>query len=527
VDALVARLALDMGANGPATAKAVREAEALAATFDRLAARLPVGRDPAKAGLPTGSGVFAWIASRTAKMGEDRLSKVDAELAEVRAQFQRLPLAAQLKVDPRLALGAAWFRFSAEERTLLADPAAVQGLVARAGERVDEVGYIPQKLNASEKRALATRTVIEALFDPSAAGAAFRAKLGAPDGRGADAGRGPRKPEAPPDPLAALKDLPARNGEPALALLDDGQKKALGDRKAGAALKAALADPAVADALATLRRGAAGAEEIRTAVLKYTLEAGKKEGDLVAAVQGAIAAVKAEKERFVKGLDGGALELALTEVNRQVQEGNVEFVQRFVAESPEALEEALGPWVWRSMSDSERKLLEDPDYRRHLVDDAQTLRATGASLAEEARQFRIQTENIQQTLDFLTRPDQTFRKEFANDPVGALTRRGIFQHLPDPIKQTLAEGERITQIQQLTKAVEQTLAPIIQRQMGHQRQLENLRAAIKTVNASNYQPILGILDLGEAEMGRAVRTSLTSAMSQGDKEIRGGIISFI
>ena len=288
-----------------------------------------------------------------------------------------------------------------------------------------------------------------------------------------------------------------------------------------------LTDPALGEAIATLRRGATGGEEIRTAVLKYALDQGRKEGDLVAAVKGAVDAVKAEKARFMKGLDGGSLELALTELNRQVQEGNVEFVQKFVADSPEALEEALGAWVWQGLSEPERKLLEDPDYRRHLVADAQTLRATGASLAEEARQFRIQTENIQQTLDFLVRPDQAFRKEFANDPVGALTRRGIFPHLPDPIKKALAEGERITQIQQLTRAVEQTLQPIIQRQIGHQRQLENLRTAIKTVNAGNYKPILGILDLGEADMNRAVRTTLTSAMSHGDKEIRAGIISYI
>ena len=140
LEGLVGRLALDLGANGPATARAMREAEALSQTFDKLAARLPAGRDPARAGLAPGNGVFAWIASRASRLGEDRLSRVDAELGEVRAQFQRLPLAAQLKVDPRLALGAAWFRFSADERKLLADPQAVQGLVARASERVDEVG---------------------------------------------------------------------------------------------------------------------------------------------------------------------------------------------------------------------------------------------------------------------------------------------------------------------------------------------------------------------------------------------------
>lgn len=49
-------------------------------------------------------------------------------------------------------------------------------------------------------------------------------------------------------------------------------------------------------------------------------------------------------------------------------------------------------------------------------------------------------------------------------------------HLPDPVKAMLAEGDRLTQVQQLTKAVEQAIAPIIQRQIGHQKQLENLKA---------------------------------------------------
>lgn len=65
----------------------------------------------------------------------------------------------------------------------------------------------------------------------------------------------------------------------------------------------------------------------------------------MAAIQGAIAGIRAEQARFTKALDGGALELALTELNRQVQDGNTDFVQRFVADRPDALEDALGPWV--------------------------------------------------------------------------------------------------------------------------------------------------------------------------------------
>lgn len=522
LEGLTARLALDLGANGPATAKAVREAELLLQAYDKVASKLPLTRDPSRVGLPVGTGVFAWIATRAAQLGEGRTSRVAAELGEIRAAFQRLPLAAQLKVDPKLALGAGFFRLSPAERALLGSPAGVQGLVARAGERVDEVGYIPQRLNASEKRALATQTVIETLFDPGAAGQTLRAKLGWVEGKPV-----PGASQKPQDPAAALKELTARNGDAVFGLLGDDQKKALGDRKALAALKEALADPALAAAVATLRHDATGAEQLRTAVLRVALDAGKQQGDLLGAIQGAIVSIRAEQARFTKALDGGALELALTEVNRQVQEGNIEFVQRFVADRPDALEEALGPWVTLGLSPAEKKLLEDPDYRRHLVADAKTLRATGASLAEEARQFRVETENLQQTLDFLTRPDQAFRREFEKDPVGALQKRGIYQHLPDPVKLMMTETDRHTQLQQLTKAVEQAIAPIIQRQLGHQKQLENLRAAIKTVNAGNYKPILGVLDLGEAEMNRAVKATLGSAMSAGDRELKTGIVDFL
>lgn len=519
LDALLGRLALDINLNGLATSKLLAQGTMLAQTYHRKVGDLPLTRDPERVGLKSATGVFSWIAARASRPSERRLAILHAEVAETRSQFQRLPLVVQLKTDPKMALGAAWFRLSAPERALLSDPLAVQQFVARAAAKTDQMAYIPQTLGPTEKRSLVQNTVLDAIFDPGSAGVQFRAHLGGlpgPDGKRVEQ-----------NPTAGLKNLTARNGESVFHLMPDDLRRRMGDRARQPEFRNLLTRPELTDALAVMKSGAPGAEQVKMVLLKFSLNAAKNQQDPVAAVGLCLEQIGAARTEFLKSVGGNALEMALTEINRQVQEGNMAFIQKLVSRAPSQVEEALGPWVWQALSPAERKVLSDPDYRQHLVTDARHLRTTGGSLAEEARQYRIHTENIQQSLELLLRPDPQFRKDFARDPMQALQKRGIWNHLPTPTQTALTTGDKAPQLSALTEAVEQAIAPISQRKLGHQRQSENLRAAIGRVNATNVENLVQLLNQRPADITRVVKGGLASAMDGGSKEYRGGILSKI
>ncbi|MEB3328044.1 MAG: hypothetical protein VKQ33_02295 [Candidatus Sericytochromatia bacterium] len=520
LEAIEMRLSVDLATRGAGSARAVREAEALLATYTRLLATLPLTAAPQRVGLTAGQRVFRWLATGLRRVTEAPGGRIGAELAEVRAQFQRLPLAAQLRVAPELALGATWLRLSVQERATLRDPVALQGLVARASEGIEEVAYLPQQLNASERRALAVRTLVEGMVDPGGTGRSVRSRLGGTE-------PGARRGTQPFDPASGLKELVAVNGQAVLSLLGEPARRSLADRRLQAALRQVLAEPLLQEAIQTLRSNGLGAEPLRASILRFSLEQGRRSDDVVEVCQGLVQALKQEHLRFAKSLDGGALELVLVEVARQVREGNVEFVNAFKRDRKGALEEALGPWAARLLSPSERKLLEDPDYRRHLLADVRDDVVTGQALAEEARQYRIHTENIQQVLARLLEPDRSFRAEFARDPVGTLIRWGLFPHLPLSLRQALSDATRAPRIETLVKAIEETMSPVLQRQLQREQHLRNLRAAVGTVNASNYGPLLGILEEDDATLSREVRRTLETAMTEGQGPFRAGLLRFL
>lgn len=520
LDALTERLALDIGANGAATTKLLKAGEGLAKEYHGLMARLPLAREGD--GLGKGNGVVSWLVARaTNAVGGDRLAKVDAAMADVRAQFTKLPLAVQLRTDPRLALGATWFTLSGQERALLSTPEGVQQLIARAAGRAEDVAYIPQNLTANEKAQLANRTILEALFDPSSEGATFRAKLA-----GVADPNGPKP--AAVSPEQALKGLTAKNGEKVWNLLSDAQKKFFSDPRNVSELKQMLTDPEAEAARGVLRDGSTGAVQLKASLLRFQFGEARLATDLKVQLEAVLSNIKVTRQQLFDGLGGSPLEVALTEVNRQVQEGNMPFIQKFLAAKGEkAVADVLGPWVANALSPAERKLLEDGDYRRHLVQDAGQIRSTGTSLADEARQYRIQTENIQKALDFLLEPDNQFRQDFERDPVEALKKRGLWVHLPDPIQQQLADGDRKIKLSKLVEGVQEAMSPIILRQIGYQKKLANLKASIQGVNAGNYQPLLGLLDLGVPEMQRVVKSGITSAMAGESEHKVGGPLTFV
>ncbi|MEB3198013.1 MAG: hypothetical protein VKP62_12505 [Candidatus Sericytochromatia bacterium] len=520
LEALTRRLRLDLGTRGPGTLRDLQTGQAILQAYRGEVARMqPVG-EAAAFGLPASQRRFPWLAG-VAQQVMGLIGNASAPEREFKAQFQALPLAAQLRVSPELALGATWFRLSPEEKATLRDPVSLQGLVAAAAETLEETGYVPQRLNASEKRALAVRTLIDALLDTGRSGAQLRSRLGSD--QEPLVSRALRR----VDPLGALQELSAPNGESVTKLLDTRTTAQLTDKRLPNELKAALTDPSFRAALTVLGQESHGADQLRAAVTRFAIQQGAKDADPLKVVQGLVQAIQQEQQRFIKSLDGGALELSLSEVSRQVREGNTQFVRAWLQPGAGALEKALGPWVSSALSTSERKLLEDPDYRRHVLEESQHDFVTGTSLAEEARLYRIQTENLQEALDLLTRPDNAFRREFAADPVGSLVRRGIYPHLPVAVQEALADGGKVPKLGELVRAIERTLSPLAQKQLAHQREWENLRRAIGSVNAGNYRPILGILDMGEDDLTHHVQTTLTSAMTHGDKEIRGGIIRFL
>jgi hypothetical protein len=519
--ALVERLALDIGANGTATTKLLNIGESLGAQHHALAGRLSLAREGG--GLAAGSRVVSWLVAKAGDaLGGDRLAKLDARLADVRAQFTQLPLAVQLRTDPRLALGANWFTLSAQERGILSNPTALQQLIAKASDRAEDAAYIPQNLTAKEKARLADRAIFDALFDPSSQGAAFRSKLA-----GVNDLTQPNK-SGIANPEAALKALRAKNGESVWGLLSDAQKRYFLDPRNVASLQQALQGQEFIAARGVLRDGTTGAEQLKATLLRLQLGDFSFTGDQKQPLDAVLAAITATRQKLFEQLGGSPLELALTEINRQVQEGNMPFVQRLLGlKGEQALAGALGPWVTAALSSAERKLLEDGDYRRHLVQNAEQISSTGMSLTEEARQYRVQTEHIQQALDFLLRPDNEFRREFELDPVAALKKRGLWVQLPDAIQASLADGQRQVKLSKLVVAVQEALSPIILRQLGYAKKLENLQKAVKGVNAGNYSRLLGLLDLGVPELQRTVRGGLAEAMAGEAEHKAGGSLSFV
>ena len=135
--------------------------------------------------------------------------------------------------------------------------------------------------------------------------------------------------------------------------------------------------------------------------------------------------------------------------------------------------------------------------------------------------------SVQQALDFLLRPDNEFRKEFEKDPVAALKKRGLWVQMPDTIQQSLADGQRQVKLSKLVESVQEALSPIILRQLGFQKKLDNLQKAVKGVNAGNYARLLGLLDLGVPELQRAVRGGLMDAMDGEAEHKPGGSLSFV
>jgi hypothetical protein len=363
--------------------------------------------------------------------------------------------------------------------------------------------------------------LVEALLDTGETGALLRTRLGA---SGEHVGR---RALVLPDPTAALRELVAVNGDTVLELLGNAGSASLASKQTLSTLGQILNEPAMKEALQVLRHGALGAENLRAAVLRFTLEQGQQTADPVQVAQGLLRVVQRERELFVQRVGPGALELALSEATRQSREGQSRFVRTWLSDSDRALDKALGPWLSGALSPADRRLLADRDYRRYVAEDAKNVFTTGQSLAEEARIFKVQTDNIQSALELLLNADHDFRTEFARDPVGALVRRGIFEHLPEPMRERLLDGGQSPRLAQLVKSVELTLAPLLQRQLLQQQQRENLRAAIQTVNAGNYRPMLGILDLDDDDMQRHVKSTLDSALAHGDKEIRGGIVRYL
>ncbi|MEB3285731.1 MAG: hypothetical protein VKN33_10640 [Candidatus Sericytochromatia bacterium] len=521
LETLVHRLSLDLATRGAGTVRDLRDAEILLDEHKRLLGEVKPVRELEKVGFPAGQQIVAWLSQKFDKIVDTAGRGPVAQLLDVQAQFHKLPLAVQLKVSPELALGSGWLRLGPTERMALRDPNSLQSLVASAAESAEEVAYLPQRLNATEKRRLAVKTMLDALLDTGPAGAMLRTRLGA---TGETTGR---RGLVLPDPVAAFREMLAANGDPVFDLLGTPEKASLSSKQTISAIRQVFSESAMVDALQILRRGSLGAENLRAAILKFAIEQGRQTADPVKVVQGLLQVVQQERQRFEQRVAHVSLDLALSEATRHAREGDGRFVRAWLSEGEEALQESLGPWLWGALSSADRRLLLSRDYRVHVAADAQKIFTTGSSLAEEARQFHRETENLQAALELLLNPDDEFPREFTRDPVGALVRRGIFPHLPEPIQTRLLDGIQIPKVAQLVKAIEETLAPLRLRQLSQQRQRENLSAAIRTVNAANYAPILGILDMDDSDMQQHVRSSLVSAVAHGDSEIRGGMMRYL
>lgn len=503
LDQLVERLSLDIAVNGVATSKLMALGARLAAHYHALASRLPAAREAD--GLGSQNKVVSWLLGKAGVAG-----RLNADLTDARAAFQKLPLAVQLRTDPRLALGSSWFTLSASERAALLDPHSLQPLLARATDRAADVAYLPQQLGPTEKHVLANRTVLDALFDPSSQGAAFRDRL------------------ASGDVQRALSELRARNGERVWDLLPDAQKQSLRDPAALGALRAMATAPELHAALGVVRNGALGQEQVKAAMLRFQFDQARAPGDLADAVGGAVSEVQDARQQLFRELDASPLEVALTEVNRQVQERNLPFIQRFMgAQDERGLERALGPWVTQALSPSERRLLADPDYRRHLVENADQLRSTGASLADDARQYNLHTQRLQATLQALLQPDDAFRRAFARDPVGALSSRGLWLDLPAPVQQALSQPGQEPKLSTLVMAIQDALPGGPGQPVGQEARWENLRGAIAGINAGNYQPVLGLLRQSAPEIYRSVRAGVTAGLTGEARPRAGGPLQFI
>lgn len=509
---LVERLSLDLSVRGVGTGAQVERAKALAGEHLALAGGAKLQRELGAFGLV--GRISSWLVTQAPPE-----AKGPALGRATMAAFQALPLAAQLRADPALALGAAWVTLSAAERAQLKSPEGLKALMGAAAAKSDQLSYVPQTLTPNEQRALALKTVLSALVEGGGPGEALRKAL---------AGE-PLAPGKPPaDPKLILEGLKAKNGQPVWALLPEAERAALLSPEGRKALKASLASPEWVEARQMLAQGGLGAEGLRTRLLKEVLKpAGAQEG-LAGAIARLQGAAVSERKAFVA--EGGPpLELAMAALRRQVTDGPPQFARQLASARTEGeVASLVGPWVWGALKDEEKKALMDADVRRMVVEESQAFRASGKSLAEAARSFQEGSQKLQAALDLLLQPDQQFRIEFAKDPVAALQRRNLWKFMPEPLQAAMEDPAKRPGLQAVTEAVQQVVVPMLAKKDAEAvRRQNNLKRAITGVNVGNYRPLLGLLRLGQADLGRHVRAGLMRAMEEDEKPVKGSQLRFV
>jgi len=508
LERLTERLALDIGVRGTATRQTMAQARILSERYHQTVAELKVERDPTKFGMTSPSGVFRWLGDRLRDAGWLPRSHAGAQLQALRGEFARLPLASQLRVDPRLALGAAWFRLSPYERSLLSSESGAQRLSAVALRRIDETGYIPQNLTKTEQHNLALRTLLDGLFDIGASGQELRAKLLQPHSGLVPLGGSVKQ---------ALAGLRARNGADVAALLESEFLKSFDTAAGKEAVRIFFEAPEWRDALQAFQKNTVGAEVLMVALLSHASDPNHVPRSAKEFFEEIVRTIKKAETSWRQSVDS-PLELALTEINRQVQEGNDAFVVELMAPLTRDgdLESLLGNWLVGALTPSERTLLKDPTYRRYLVEHARNRQSTGVSLAFDARQFHEETGALQQSLRLLLAVEPEFRQAFASDARRALERAEMWTNLPNPIKLMLENGELQAQRKRLSEAVEEVLSPLRSREQASKRSLENLGRAVQGVNAGNYVALMETMGRPAPEMGRLVKARLSAYLSDDD-----------
>jgi hypothetical protein len=508
LERLTERLALDIGVRGTATRQTMAQARILSEQYHQTVAELKIERDPIKFGMSSPSGVFRWLGDRLRQAGWLPRSHAGVHFQALRAEFARLPLASQLRVDPRLALGAAWFRLSPYERSLLSSESGAQRLSAAALRQIDETGYIPQNLTRNEQHNLALRTLLDGLFDIGASGQALRAKL--------------LQPQSGPGPLGGsvkqvLASLRARNGADVATLLEPEFLKSFDTAAGKEAVRIFFEAPEWRDALHAFQKNTVGAEALMVALLSHASDPNHVPRDAGEFFAGVVQTIKKAETSWRQSVDS-PLELALTEINRQVQEGNDAFVLELMAPLARDgdLESLLGKWLVGALTPTERTLLKDPTYRRYLVEHARNRQTTGVSLASDARQFHDETGALQQSLGLLLAAEPEFRKAFASDARRALERAKTWSNLPNPIKLMLENGELQAQRTRLSEAVEEVLSSLRSREQASKRSLENLGRAVQGINAGNFGTLIETMDRPVPEVGRLVKARLSAYLSDDD-----------
>lgn len=512
VAGLVERLALDLSVRGAGSGAQVVRAQELAAEHLALAAGAKLQRDLGAFGLV--GRISSWLVTKAPEgLQGPALGKASM------IAFKALPLAAQLRADPALALGAAWATLSASERAQLKSPEGLKAIMASAAAKSDQLAYIPQTLTAGEQRALGFKTVLATLVEPGGAGEALRKAL-------AGEPAAPGKPAA--DPKAILEGLKARNGASAWSLLPESDRAALLSPEGKKALKAAVGGADWVEARGLVAQGGLGSEGLRTRLLKEVLRPLDPAEGLTGAIARLNGAAAAERKAFVA--EGGPpLELAMAALRRQVTDGTPGFARQLAAARTEQeVASLVGPWVWGALKAEEKKALMDADVRRMVVEESQAYRASGKSLAEAARNFNEVTTKLQATLDLLLQPDQQFRLEFAKDPVAALQKRGLWKFMPEPLQAALEDPAKRPGLQAVTEAVQQVVVPMLAKKDADAvRRQNNLKRAIGGVNAGNYRPLLGILRFGQADLTRHVRAGLLRAMDEDEAPVKGANLRFV